>query len=90
MIASSLERPEAVQPSMDGGFSLKSLLYSIARDHIARAMAISGNKKTQAAELLGIPSHQTLNNWMRRLEHSDQAPVNSATKARPRMLSKGK
>ena len=90
MIASSLDRPEAAQLTMDGGFSLRAYLDDVARDHITRAMAISGNRKTQAAELLGFPSHQTLNNWMRRLEHSDQDPVNSATRARPRTLSKGK
>jgi DNA-binding NtrC family response regulator len=90
VIASSLDRPEAAQLTMDGGFSLRAYLDDVARDHITRAMAISGNRKTQAAELLGFPSHQTLNNWMRRLEHSDQDPVNSATRARPRTLSKGK
>ena len=90
VIASSLDRPKAAQLTKDGGFSLRAYLDDVARDHITRAMAISGNRKTQAAELLGFPSHQTLNNWMRRLEHSDQDPVNSATRARPRALSKGK
>jgi transcriptional regulator with PAS, ATPase and Fis domain len=49
------------------GFDLEGLLDDIKRHYVKRALEISGGKKTEAAKLLGLTSHQTLNNWMKRL-----------------------
>lgn len=49
------------------GFDLEALLDDIKRHYVRKALDISGGKKTEAAKLLGLTSHQTLNNWMKRL-----------------------
>jgi transcriptional regulator with PAS, ATPase and Fis domain len=49
------------------GFDLEALLDDIKRHYVRRALDSSGGKKTEAAKLLGFTSHQTLNNWMKRL-----------------------
>jgi transcriptional regulator with GAF, ATPase, and Fis domain len=43
------------------------------RHYVEQALQISGGNKSAAAKLLGLASHQTLNNWMKRLgvESSD-------------------
>lgn len=48
------------------GFDLEALLGDVARHYLARAMAEAGGNKTRAAQLLGIPSYQTLTNWLKR------------------------
>jgi transcriptional regulator with PAS, ATPase and Fis domain len=49
------------------GFDLEGLLDDVKRHYVKRALEISGGNKTGAAKLLGLTSHQTLNNWMKRL-----------------------
>ena len=48
------------------GLHLPELLATVARHYLERAMAEAHGNKTQAARLLGLPSHQTLTNWLRR------------------------
>jgi DNA-binding protein Fis len=36
----------------------------IARHYLTRAMAEAHGNKTKAAELVGLPSYQTLTNWL--------------------------
>jgi len=57
-----LERP------IDGGIPLESLMAEVARHYIKRALEHTHNNKTQAANLLGLGSYQTLSNWMSRYE----------------------
>jgi transcriptional regulator with PAS, ATPase and Fis domain len=71
---------EAVLPSRVGkgdgtlgralgdGFSLQTLLDEVARHYLARAMKESNGNKTKAAALVGLPSYQTLTNWLERYE----------------------
>jgi transcriptional regulator with PAS, ATPase and Fis domain len=47
---------------------LPALLAETARAHLLRAMRSSGGNKSEAARRLGMPSHQTLSNWLRRYE----------------------
>lgn len=51
---------------LDDGLNLPSLLAEVARHYLARALDETGGNKTRAARLLGLPSYQTLTNWMRR------------------------
>jgi transcriptional regulator with PAS, ATPase and Fis domain len=55
------------------GFDLEGLLDAMKRQYVEQALQISGGNKSAAAKLLGLASHQTLNNWMKRLgvESSD-------------------
>jgi transcriptional regulator with GAF, ATPase, and Fis domain len=50
------------------GFDLQALLDEISTDYILRALKQTGDRKTTAAHLLGFTNHQTLSNWMKRLE----------------------
>jgi DNA-binding NtrC family response regulator len=49
------------------GFDLESLLDEMKRHYVEKALQISDGNKSAAAKLLGLASHQTLNNWMKRL-----------------------
>ncbi|MFC5771732.1 sigma-54 interaction domain-containing protein [Thauera sinica] len=55
------------------GFDLQGLLDGVAHHYLVRAMAQTGNRKKQAAELLGFSNYQTLTNWLRKhgLENED-------------------
>jgi DNA-binding NtrC family response regulator len=50
------------------GFDLQTLLDEVARHYLQRAMAQTGGRKKQAAELLGFSNYQTLGNWMTKLD----------------------
>jgi len=36
------------------------------RHYLSRALSEAGGNKTRAAELTGLPSYQTLTNWLRK------------------------
>ncbi|MGA6962788.1 MAG: sigma-54 dependent transcriptional regulator [Xanthobacteraceae bacterium] len=48
------------------GFNLQDLLNELARHYLARAMDEAHGNKSRATELLGLPSYQTLTNWLSR------------------------
>jgi len=51
---------------LGNGLSLENLMSSVARHYLQRAMEKAGGNKTKAAELVGLPSYQTLTNWLKR------------------------
>ncbi len=51
----------------------------VARHYLERALAESHGNKSEAARLLGLPSYQTLTNWMAR--HGVSGPKRGATSA---------
>ena len=51
---------------LGGGFSIDALLAEIERHYLDRAMEEAGGNKTRAAGLLGLRSHQTLSNWLKK------------------------
>ncbi len=67
-----LEMPQAGQPilerSLHNGIELETLLDEVSIHYIKRAMTMANGQKGEAARMLGFSSHQTLRNWMRRLE----------------------
>lgn len=83
-------RQGAALRSLGDGFNLRGLLDDMAREHIAHAMALSGNRKSRAAELLGFPSHQTLTNWMQRLEERDLAAADAHDQGGAKKFSSSK
>lgn len=54
--------------TMGGGFNLQQLMTDLARHYLLRAMEEAHGNKTNAAELLGLPSYQTLTNWLKRYD----------------------
>lgn len=45
---------------------LPAVIRDVARHYLDRALTESGGNKTKAAALVGLPSYQTLTNWLRR------------------------
>ncbi|GIW41867.1 MAG: hypothetical protein KatS3mg076_2444 [Candidatus Binatia bacterium] len=48
------------------GLDLPGLLATVARHYLERALEEAAGNKTRAARLVGLPSYQTLTNWMKR------------------------
>jgi len=46
------------------GLDLQDLLKQVARHYLSRAIEEAHGNKTKAAELVGLPSYQTLTNWL--------------------------
>jgi DNA-binding NtrC family response regulator len=53
-----LERP------LGNGLDVRDLLSDVARHYLKRALEQATGNKTKAAKLLGLPSYQTLSNWI--------------------------
>lgn len=74
--AAVLEVPHAGDATMDRplrkGFDLQALLDDVARHYMVRALQRTGQRKKQAAELLGFANYQTFGNWMQRLGLSEE------------------
>jgi DNA-binding NtrC family response regulator len=50
------------------GIDLQHLMDRLARHYLQQAMKITGGNKTRASELLGLPSYQTLTNWLKKYD----------------------
>jgi transcriptional regulator with GAF, ATPase, and Fis domain len=61
-------RQEVLGRPLGSGFNLSNLLDEVARHYLGRAMDEAKGNKTKAAELVGLPSYQTLSNWLARYE----------------------
>ncbi len=48
------------------GFSLEDTLAEVAAHYLRKAMAESGGRKKEAAQMLGFSHYQTLDNWLRK------------------------
>jgi transcriptional regulator with PAS, ATPase and Fis domain len=53
------------------GFNLQDILTLVVRTYLQRAMDEANGNKRQATELLGLPSYQTLTNWLRKYDVED-------------------
>ena len=62
------EREGILNRPLGNGFDLNALLSTVARHYLERAAAESHGNKTKGAELLGLPSYQTLTNWLKRFQ----------------------
>jgi transcriptional regulator with PAS, ATPase and Fis domain len=61
-------RQEVLGRPLGSGFNLSELLKEVARHYLGRAMDEAHGNKTKAAELVGLPSYQTLTNWLAKYE----------------------
>lgn len=69
----SLATPQArTDPIMnhpiETGVQLESIMADVARHYLRSALEHANGNKTAAARLLGLNSHQTLSNWLRRYQ----------------------
>ncbi|MDQ5909324.1 MAG: hypothetical protein QG599_1419 [Pseudomonadota bacterium] len=58
------EEDNLLDQPLTPGFNLADLLGKVTRHYLRRALVETQGNKTKAAELLGLSSYQTLNNWM--------------------------
>ena len=71
-IASAISPVAVVQSSeilnkhLGEGLNLPEIISTVARHYLSRAMEESRGNKTKATELLGLPSYQTLTNWLKK------------------------
>jgi transcriptional regulator with PAS, ATPase and Fis domain len=64
-------RQDVLGRPLGGGLNLPELLKEVARSYLQRAMDEARGNKTKAAELVGLPSYQTLTNWLEKYEVSN-------------------
>ena len=50
------------------GLQLPHLVAELSRHYLERALSEANGNKTRAAGLIGLPSYQTLTNWMKRYD----------------------
>lgn len=60
------DRDNVLTRPLGNGFDLQDLLAQVARHYLERALAEAKDNKTEAAKLVGLPSYQTLTNWLKR------------------------
>ncbi|MCC6696180.1 MAG: sigma-54-dependent Fis family transcriptional regulator [Candidatus Hydrogenedentes bacterium] len=59
-------RENVLGRSLGHGFDLQKTIAEVAQHYLSLAMEQAAGNKTKAAELLGLPSYQTLTNWLKR------------------------
>ncbi len=59
-------REEILDRPLGQGLNLPNLLEKVVRHYLERALRESGGNKTKAADMVGLPSYQTLTNWLAR------------------------
>jgi transcriptional regulator with PAS, ATPase and Fis domain len=66
--APSGRRSDVLDRPLGSDLDLPALLGDVARHYLARAVQEAHGNKTRAAELVGLPSYQTLTNWLDKYE----------------------
>ena len=64
--AGETEKGSVLGKPLGDGLDLPGILASVARHYLERALDEAQGNKTRAADLVGLPSYQTLTNWMKR------------------------
>ncbi len=59
---------EVLGRPLGDGFKLADLLGDVARHYLSRAVKEAPDNMTKAASLVGLPSYQTLKNWLQKYE----------------------
>jgi transcriptional regulator with GAF, ATPase, and Fis domain len=59
---------EILDRPLGQGCDLRELIGTVARHYLRRAIETANGNKTRAAELIGLPNHQTLTNWLARYD----------------------
>ena len=57
---------EVLNRGLGNGFNLPEVLGEVARHYLERALTEAAGNRSEAAGLVGLPSYQTLNNWLKR------------------------
>jgi DNA-binding NtrC family response regulator len=57
---------EILNKPLGEGLDLPKIISTVARHYLSRALEEARDNKTKAAALVGLPSYQTLTNWLKR------------------------
>ena len=66
LLPSRTQQDGVLERTMGDGFVLPDVLGEVARHYLERALRESNGNKSRAARLVGLPSYQTLSNWLER------------------------
>ena len=64
--STSVRGENILNRSLEQAVDLQQLIGTVAQHYLRRAMEAAHGNKSRAAEILGLPSYQTLTNWMER------------------------
>ena len=64
----NLRQNNILKQPFNSDFDLHKIIGEVVKSYIPKALDISKGNKSKAADLLGLPSHQTLTNWIQRYE----------------------
>jgi DNA-binding NtrC family response regulator len=64
--ASDKEKGGILNQSLETGIDLPGIMHSVAVHYLERALEKYSGNKTKAAKTLGLPSYQTLTNWLKK------------------------
>jgi transcriptional regulator with PAS, ATPase and Fis domain len=62
----SAQSSDLLKRPLGAGLSLPEIMVKVAQHYLTRALEETRGNKTKAAELLGLPSYQTLTNWIKK------------------------
>lgn len=68
MTAAGRPADSVLNQSLAQGIDLQSTISDVATHYLRRAMQAAHGNKSKAAELVGLPSYQTLTNWLRKYD----------------------
>jgi transcriptional regulator with GAF, ATPase, and Fis domain len=66
LISAPARQENILNRSLEQGVDLQQLIGMVSQHYLRRAIEAAHGNKSRAAEMLGLPSYQTLSNWMRK------------------------
>jgi transcriptional regulator with PAS, ATPase and Fis domain len=67
-IAPMQNKDRILNRPLSNGFSLQQMFTEIAQHYLRRALEQAHGNKSEAAKLVGLPSYQTLTNWLKKYD----------------------
>ncbi len=64
--APTQNRDRILNRPLGNGFNLQEMLTEVAQHYLRKALEQTHGNKSEAAKLVGLPSYQTLTNWLRK------------------------
>lgn len=62
----SMQTEQILHQPLGGKFDLQKVIAGVATHYLQRAMTETHGNKSEAAKLVGLPSYQTLTNWLKK------------------------
>jgi DNA-binding NtrC family response regulator len=62
----SIQKEQILNQPLTEGFNLPEIIKTVAVHYLERGLSETHGNKTKTAEILGLPSYQTLTNWLKK------------------------